>query len=616
MNEHSAGNQHLDILSHTESDSSSDVSDAGTSDTTRTEAAPSSQPPASPASQTSLDPAERIAAEITEIDEPEDALPPVTVADLSPAMQAACENVGWKSIMPVQARAIPYQLAGRDIMVQSRTGSGKTGAYLLPAVERLDSSKPYTQMLVLVPTRELALQVEYEAKALFASCGLRTCAVYGGVGFGKQMDALREGAHVVVGTPGRILDHLLRRTMDLAQVRVLVFDEADRMLSIGFYPDMREIRRYLPKRRSTFLLSATYPPHVVRLAGEFMHEPCMLSLSHKQVHVADTPHCYYSAKPMEKDRVLVRVLEIENPASAIIFCNTKANVHFVTAVLKGFGYDVDELSADLSQSKREQVLEKLREGRVRFLVATDVAARGIDIPQLSHVILYEPPEDRESYIHRAGRTGRAGASGEVISLVDIMQKLELERIAKHYKIQMEHRPTPTDDDVAAVAGQRVTALLEARLRQKTGLERERMKRFAPLLTSLLADGEGMDMVAQLLDEVYQQALHAPQALPSSQPEPLAESQRSAAQGRSAGTGAARKRGGRKYSEDKMPGESRRESHPAESDAPRKERAATPASEQAADRDMRETVAEGNAEDRPKRPRRPRRRRKPATPSQD
>ncbi|UZP66510.1 DEAD/DEAH box helicase [Desulfovibrio mangrovi] len=547
-----------------------------------------------------LDPAARIAAEITEIEEPEDALPPVTLEELPPAMRTACEKAGWRSIMPVQSRSIPYQLAGRDIMVQSRTGSGKTGAYLLPAIERLDASKPHVQMLVLVPTRELALQVEHEAKTLFADNGLRTCAVYGGVGFGKQVDALRDGAHVVVGTPGRILDHLLRRTMDLNQVRVLVFDEADRMLSIGFYPDMREIKRYLPKRRSTFLLSATYPPQIIQLAGEFMHNPCMLSLSHKQVHVADTPHCYYSAKPMEKDRVLVRVLEVINPASAIIFCNTKANVHFVTAVLQGFGYDVDELSADLSQSKREKVLEKLREGKVRFLVATDVAARGIDIPQLSHVILYEPPEDRESYIHRAGRTGRAGASGEVISLVDIMQKLELERIAKHYKIQMEHRATPTDEDLAAVVGQRMTAMLESRLRGKTALERERMKRFAPMLKSLLMDEEELPLVAQLLDELYQATLHVPLQMP----EPQAPAAHGGSQ--SSRGGRSRKPGGRKggqrggYSGDQQDGQ------PSGSGA-------APAEGQ--DKAVSGS-GEGEGEGRRKRTGRSRRRRKPSAPRQD
>ena len=464
------------------------------------------------------DPAERIAAEITEITEPDDALPPVTLDDLPDSIREACARAGWNKLMPVQAHAIPYELARRDIMVQSRTGSGKTGTYLLPALERVDASKPHTQMLILVPTRELAVQVEHEASVLLKDSNITSCAVYGGVGYGKQVEKLSKGAHVVIGTPGRVLDHLLRRTLNLSKTRVLVFDEADRMLSIGFYPDMREIKGYLPRSRSTFLLSATYPPRVIQLASEFMHKPSMLSLSHKQVHIVDTPHVFYNAKPMDKDRVLVRVLEVENPSSAIIFCNTKANVHYVAAVLKGFGYDADELSADLSQSKRERVLKKLREGRVRFLVATDVAARGIDIPELSHVILYEPPEDRESYIHRAGRTGRAGASGEVISLVDIMQKLELERIGKYYKISLHERETPTDEDVAAVAGQRLTAMLEGRFRSKNGLEKERMKRFVPLLKELAQDEEQLLLAAQLLDELYQQTLHTPPPAPEARKE--------------------------------------------------------------------------------------------------
>lgn len=195
------------------------------------------------------------------------------------------------------------------------------------------------------------------------------------------------------------------------------------MLSIGFYPDMKEIQRYLPETSiHAMLFSATYPPHVLKLAGEFLTDPQMLSLSTTQIHVAEVQHLYCECKSMEKDRTLIKILEVENPASAIIFCNTKATVHFVTAVLQGFGFNADELSADLSQSRREDVLSRLRKGTIRFLVATDVAARGIDIPELSHVFLYEPPDDRESYIHRAGRTGRAGAAGVVISLVDIMEK--------------------------------------------------------------------------------------------------------------------------------------------------------------------------------------------------
>lgn len=268
-------------------------------------------------------------------------------------------------------------------MVQSRTGSGKTGTYLLPLLARLNPALPAVQALILVPTRELAVQVEQEARALFKSSGLTVAAVYGGVGYGKQMEALRQGVSVVVGTPGRVLDHLLRRTLHLDRLASLVFDEADRMLSIGFYPDMKEIQRYLPDAPiHATLFSATYPPHVLRLAGEFLNSPQLLSLSTRQIHVAEVQHMYCECKSMDKDRTLLRILEVENPTSGIIFCNTKATVHYVTAVLQGFGFNADELSADLSQSKREDVLSRLRNGAVRFLVATDVAARGIDIPEL------------------------------------------------------------------------------------------------------------------------------------------------------------------------------------------------------------------------------------------
>ncbi len=454
-----------------------------------------------------LDPARLLSEEQTRIDEPENALPPLSLGDLPAALREAVARANWNSLMPVQAHALPYALSGRDLMVQARTGSGKTGAFLLPMLDRLKKNADRVQALILVPTRELAVQVENEAKTLFQGTGLKAAAVYGGVGYGKQMEALREGVQVVVGTPGRILDHLLRRTLSLDYLSMLVFDEADRMLSIGFYPDMKEIQRYIKNPVSAYLFSATYPPHVLKLAGEFLADPQMLSLSQGQVHVAQVQHLYYEAAPMDKDRALVRLLEVENPSAAIIFCNTKANVHYVTAVLKGFGYNAEELSADLSQAKREEVLARLRRGEVRFLVATDVAARGIDIPDLSHVILYEPPEDRESYIHRAGRTGRAGACGTVISLVDIMQKMELERIARHYKIDLQARKTPEEADLALVVGERLTTLLEGKLRSRTGLERERMTRFLPLLKNLAAEDDSSMLLAMLLDDLYQQSLH-------------------------------------------------------------------------------------------------------------
>jgi ATP-dependent RNA helicase DeaD len=444
----------------------------------------------------------------------------VTLDQLSDTLRAAVARAGWPALMPVQARTIPYLQAGHDVMVQARTGSGKTGAFLLPMLERLDPQRNTTQALILVPTRELARQVWRDAELLCTAGGLRTVAVYGGVGYGAQMDALKQGAQIVVGTPGRVLDHLLRRTLALDSLRMLVFDEADRMLSMGFYPDMVRVQRYLPQHRvHTSMFSATFPAYVMRLAYEFLSDPQSLSLSSDHVHVTDTEHVFYTVPGMDKDRALVRLIEVENPTSAIIFCNTKVKVHYVTAVLQRFGYDADELSADLGQNERERVLERVRLGTLRFLVATDVAARGLDIPDLSHVIQYEPPEDVESYIHRAGRTGRAGAAGTAITLVNAGERMAFNRIGKHYEIDMIERPLPSDADVEAVVAERLTALLEARLRDRDKLQTERSRRFVPLARALAEAEDELPLITMLLDDTYQQMLHAPVIPPGEAPRP-------------------------------------------------------------------------------------------------
>jgi ATP-dependent RNA helicase DeaD len=445
-------------------------------------------------------------------------LPPLDMAGLPEPLHQAMARAGWSELMPVQARAIPYLLAGQDLMVQSRTGSGKTGAYLLPILDRLDPDRATCQALVLAPTRELAKQVAEEAKILAGDSGMRTAVVYGGVAYGPQIQAFRQGAHLVVGTPGRILDHLINRNLSLEHLQVVVFDEADRMLSMGFYTDMKAIQRYLPSRQiQGCMFSATFPPHVVRLAGEFLHQPEFLSLSRDHVHVTEVEHVYYVVPRMDKDRSLVRIIETENPPSVLIFCNTKARVHYVTAVLQRFGYDADELSSDLSQKDREQIMARVRRGALRFLVATDVAARGIDLPELSHVIIYEPPDEAELYIHRAGRTGRAGGGGVVISLVDAVELLDLSRIAKRYSIEMEEWPLPNDEDVEAIVSERVTALLEARMRDRDRLQIERMRRFEPLIHDLSQSEEGSALLTMLLDDYYQQTLHAPPAQPDTSP---------------------------------------------------------------------------------------------------
>ena len=450
--------------------------------------------------------------------EPNDPLPEVTLDQLPEHLREAAGRAGWTSLMPVQARAIPYLLASRDMMIQARTGSGKTGAFLLPMLERLDPTRRHCQALILVPTRELARQVWQEAAMLCGAAGLRTVAVYGGVGYGEQIDALKQGAHIVVGTPGRVLDHLLKRTLSLEKLEMLVFDEADRMLSMGFYPDMQAVQRYLPARAvHTCMFSATFPIYVMSTARQFMHAPEFLTLSRDHVHVTDTEHVFYNVPGVGKERALVRLIEVENPTSAIIFCNTKANVHFVSVVLQRFGYDADELSADLAQADRERVLARVRQGTLRFLVATDVATRGLDIPDLSHVIQFEPPEDSEAYIHRAGRTGRAGATGVAITLVSGFEKFALERIAKQFKIEMEERPLPTDADVEAIVAERLTALLEARLRVRDKLQAERSRRLTPLARSLAESEDELAVITMLLDDYYQQILHAPVAQPPAAP---------------------------------------------------------------------------------------------------
>jgi len=442
-------------------------------------------------------------------------LPEIRLEDLSPELQAACARAGWSSLAPVQSKSIPYLLADRDVMIQSRTGSGKTGAYLLPIIQKIDLQKNFAQALVLAPTRELALQVSKEAEMLAQGTALRTAVVYGGVGYNAQLEAFRSGAQLVVGTPGRILDHLLKNTLSLDRLKILIFDEADRMLSMGFYPDMVKIRKYIPTGKiASSMFSATFPPQVIRLADQFLRHPQLLSLSGNQVHIAEIEHVYYVVPGMRKERSLVRIIEIENPVSAIIFCNTKDAVHYLSVVLKRFGYDADELSSDLSQSAREKVMGRVRKGALRFLVATDVAARGIDIPDLSHVIQYEPPEDPEAYIHRAGRTGRMGSGGVAISLVAEMEKFKLQSIARYYNIHMEEKSLPDDEELERVVAERITALLEGRLRVRDNLQLERMGRFTSLARNLAQSEEGLSLMVMLLDDYYQQSLHAPPEQPA------------------------------------------------------------------------------------------------------
>lgn len=443
-------------------------------------------------------------------EKPQETLPAITLDQLPPVMHAAMQRAGWAELAPVQAQSIPYFQAKRDLMVQAQTGSGKTGAYILPILEQLDFKKKTCQALVLVPTRELAQQVTADANLLAGDSGLRTIAVYGGTSYKPQLDAFKQGVQLVVATPGRVLDHLIKRNLTLKNLDILIFDEADRMLSMGFFPDMVHVQEFLPNRRvRSYMFSATFPAQVMSLTRQFLNDPAFLSLSREHVYVEDTQHVYYLTPGMDKDRALVRIIEMENPQQTIIFCNTKDKVYYVTRVLQRFGYNANQISSDLSQKDRDHVLQDVRKGKLRFLVATDVAARGIDIPDLTHVIQYEPSEDLEAYIHRAGRTGRAGASGTAILLVNFNEKKYVTRIGAHYKIKFEERPLPQDEDVETLVAQRLIGQLEARLRKRDRLQTERMQRFAPLARQLVENEDGLALLTMLLDDTYHTWMHKP-----------------------------------------------------------------------------------------------------------
>jgi ATP-dependent RNA helicase DeaD len=385
-------------------------------------------------------------------------------SDLPEDIQKSIRELGWSTPMPVQAKAIPLMRKGGDLIIQAQTGSGKTGAFGIPIAERIDVDSPTVQALVMLPTRELANQVAKEITTLGKYRGVRVLAVYGGVGYGPQIEALERGAHVVVGTPGRILDHLGNGRMDLSQVRVLVLDEADEMLSLGFWPDMKEIAGYLPKRRDSHLFSATIPEKVRSLARFFLHDETYLALDTSQTSPQQIEHFYYVCPAAEKEALLARIIEYEDPESAIIFCNTKADVRFVTAYLQRRGFDADQISGDLAQAAREKAMASIKAGRLRFLVATDVAARGIDISDLSHVISYTCSDSPEVYVHRTGRTGRAGKAGIAISLISGLDIGNFRYMQTVNKIKVVERKIPTEKEMLSRTRERLQVKVEHEMR--------------------------------------------------------------------------------------------------------------------------------------------------------
>ncbi len=368
---------------------------------------------------------------------------------LSEPVRRAVADAGFESPTPIQARAIPVLLVGNDLIGQAQTGTGKTAAFALPLLQRTDASQVKTQALVLVPTRELAIQAAGQIHLFAKNTGLRVVPVYGGQPIDRQFRALRAGAHVVVGTPGRILDHLRRGSLNLSEVTFCALDEADEMLAFGFIEDIEAILAELPQERQLALFSATMPPRIAALAKKFMPEAQTVAIQSKRRTVEMTNQTYYEVAPGKKQEALARVLDMETPGPTIVFCRTRAETDELAEALRLRGYGADSLHGDMNQSERDRVMRRFREGQADLLVATDVAARGLDIETVTHVINYDMPWDVEQYIHRIGRTGRAGRSGDAITLVEPRERRLLRTIEQMTGATIKPARIPTVADIAA-----------------------------------------------------------------------------------------------------------------------------------------------------------------------
>lgn len=350
--------------------------------------------------------------------------------DLTPEMMKALATAGYTTPTPVQAGFIPVALEGDDVIGQARTGTGKTASFVIPILELLEPQKYYRgpQAVILVPTRELAVQVRDEVEKLALGQRVRCVALYGGKPLRDQIEKLKKNPQIVVGTPGRVLDHIGRNTLYLNDIFCAVLDEADRMLDIGFRPDIEKILRRCPRDRQTLLLSATLPPPILRLAERYMEKPIALNFSSSDMTVETIDQYYFTVDNERKFELLLRLLEREKPRQAIVFCRTKRGVDRLVTRLQKKVESVDSIHGDLAQSARDRVMKRFRDGELRYLVATDVVGRGIDVSGISHIVNYDTPAFCDDYVHRVGRTGRMGREGVAYTFVTPEEGSELTRI--------------------------------------------------------------------------------------------------------------------------------------------------------------------------------------------
>ena len=368
----------------------------------------------------------------------------------------AVTEMGFEEATPIQAKAIPEVMTGQDIIGQAQTGTGKTASFGIPMLQKVDPKNRHVQAIVLCPTRELAIQSADEIRKLAKFMhGIKVLPIYGGQDIVKQIRSLKTGVQVLIGTPGRVMDHMRRHTIKLDDLKILVLDEADEMLNMGFREDIETILSQTPEERQTLLFSATMPQPIMEIARTYQKDAKIVKVVKKELTVANIEQYYYEVRPKNKEEVLSRLLDIYNPALSVVFCNTKRQVDELVEGLKGRGYFAEGLHGDMKQQQRDRVMNGFRNGRTEILVATDVAARGIDVDDVDAVFNYDLPQDDEYYVHRIGRTGRAGKNGKAFTFITGREFYKLKDIQRYCRTKIIAKQVPSLNDVANVKADKI-----------------------------------------------------------------------------------------------------------------------------------------------------------------
>ncbi|NLJ95859.1 MAG: DEAD/DEAH box helicase [Clostridiales bacterium] len=376
--------------------------------------------------------------------------------NLYPEIIKAVEDMGFEELSPIQVKAIPAMLRGKDIIGQAQTGTGKTAAFGIPILQNINAKDKSIQAMVLCPTRELAVQVADELRKLAKYMhGIKILPIYGGQEISKQIRSLKGGIQVIIGTPGRVMDHMRRKTIRTANVKMIVLDEADEMLNMGFREDIETILNDMPEARNIALFSATMPRPIMEIARTYQDDAQIIKVIRKELTVPKIEQYYYEVSPKMKEEVLSRLIDIYNPKLSLVFCNTKKMVDELTSNLQGRGYFAEGLHGDMKQQQRDRVMKSFRDGRTDILVATDVAARGIDVDDVEAVFNYDVPQDDEYYVHRIGRTGRAGREGMAFTLVVGKEVYKLRDIQRYCKTRIKLQPIPSVYDVTEVKAEKI-----------------------------------------------------------------------------------------------------------------------------------------------------------------